>query len=253
MVMIDKKVGKIINGAKAHTVDGSAGGGIGVVSNGLVVLYGDEDIKAIENDDAHPGAENPQAPGPDDEVVGETAPDAQAPTIEPTNCGGISGDSPPSLVLGPGFTLGMMTDGRDYQKNQPVAGKHTLRPQHNYTKAQIICHLKTLVNTCLVPIANKWGRDKFVVNSGFRTNGDLSSQHRRGMAADLQFHGKSQTEVLAIAEWCRVNLNYDQLIFEKKTGFWIHISYDPYKTTQRRDVMSCNVNRGGYIDGLVRL
>lgn len=247
LVKVGSTVGKIITGAKAHNVDGSAGGGMAQVVNGLVTVYGDEDIKAMtgENADDHPAASEPGAPPPEGTEVVEEGENNTEPTS--VGCEGISGNAPASLVLAPGFTLG--------QLSSQAVFPHTIVPQHGFSKAQIICNLKALTVNCLVPIANHFGRSSFRINSGFR-QGKGSSQHQRGMAVDLQFPGKNSTQMLAIATWIRDNVPYDQLIQEKANGIWIHVSFDRTKSTQRKDVRTCpNASSSSptYNKGLYRL
>lgn len=247
MVRVGKDVGKIITGAAAHNVDGAAGGGVASVANGLVSIYGDEDVKAMtgENADDHPAASQPGTEPPEGSDVVEDGENNAEPTD--VSCNGLSGNSPPSLVLAPGFTLG--------QLSSQAVFPHSIRPQHGFNKAQIICNLKALTVNCLVPIAAHFGRGSFRINSGFR-QGNGSSQHQRGMAADLQFPGKNATQMLAIATWIRDNVPYDQLIQEKGSGIWIHVSFDRTKNTQRKDVRTCpnaTSSSPSYNKGLYRL
>lgn len=248
LVKIGNQVGKILTGAKAHTVDGRSGGGGVSVANGLVIMYSDADIKAMTGPDAddHPAASEPGAPPPEgSEISEETGENTSVPTD--TSCDGITGNSPASLVLAPGFTLGHLS-------SQAVF-PHGVVAQQGLSKAEIICNLKALAVNCLVPIANKYGRNSFRINSGFR-KGNGKSQHQRGMAVDLQFPGKNSTEMLAIATWIRDNVPYDQLIQEKGNGIWIHVSFNRTARNQRKDVRTCpNANSSSptYNRGLYRL
>lgn len=256
MVRVGKDVGKIITGAAHHTVDGAAGGGVATVENGLVSIYGDEDVKAMtgENADDHPAASEPGSSPPDGtDVVEEGQNDTVA---ENVTCNGLSGNASSSTVLTSGtdkngrafsYTLGQFTTGALFP--------HSLRPQHGFNKAQLICNLKALAENCVKRIATEYGAGSFRINSGFR-QGNGSSQHQRGMAVDLQFPGKNPTQMLAIATWIRDNVPYDQLIQEKGSGIWIHVSFDRTKNTQRKDVRTCpnaTSSSPSYNRGLYRL
>lgn len=257
LVKVGNTVGKIINGAKAHTVDGSAGGTITMIDNGLVSMFGDADAKAMlgENSDDNQNIPAPEAEA--DDPNAPTDPDTPPPTGGPVSCDGIPGNAPPTFVLAPTFLLGNVstfTNGRsgsgNGRGNRGPLYPHAIRAQRNLSKAQIICHLKTVVNTCLVPIANHFGRETFNINSGFR-QGNSSSQHERGMAVDIHFPGKTPTQLISIGAWIKQNVPHDQLILERANTYWIHISFDPGKRTQRGDFFSIDTRNGQRKDRFV--
>lgn len=69
-----------------------------------------------------------------------------------------------------------------------------------------------------------------IITSGFRTKalntavgGVANSQHLTGEAADFVVEGQTNE---AIFNWCKKNLDYDQLILEQAgAAQWIHISF----------------------------
>lgn len=61
--------------------------------------------------------------------------------------------------------------------------------------------------------------------------GVKNSQHLCGQAADFTVSGYS---VMQVFQWCKENLEFDQLIIEK--NLWIHISFNYFKN--RHDVLS---------------
>lgn len=254
LVKVGSSVGKIINGAKAHTVDGSSGGFTTMIDNGLVSMFGDEDAKAMlgENSDDN---QNIPAPEPDPNAPTDPENDTPPPVAGPVSCNGITGNLPPTFVLAPTFLLGNVSTfggdrGGNGRGNSPPLYPHALRAQRNLSKAQIICHLKTVVNTCVVPIANHFGREKFNINSGFR-QGNSASQHEKGMAVDLHFPGKTPSQLITMGNWIRQNIPHDQLILERANTYWIHISFDPGKSRQRGDFFSINTRNGNQRDGFV--
>lgn len=99
----------------------------------------------------------------------------------------------------------------------------------------IIANLQILCVNVLQPI-----RDYFQtgvkVNSGYRSpevnvavGGSPTSDHCRGMAADIEIPGLANFE---LAAWIRENLNFTQLILEFYTigipdSGWVHVSYNP--------------------------
>lgn len=69
------------------------------------------------------------------------------------------------------------------------------------------------------------------VNSGYRSEalnkavgGSSTSQHRLGMAADIDTHTREGN--IELFNLIAKNLSFDQLIDEKDYS-WIHVSFDP--------------------------
>lgn len=154
----------------------------------------------------------------------------------------------PNMKLSEYFTLGELTKGgiRIPRISYPVKGQ-------TYTPQQIICNLKGLCTNVLDPIAKKYGKDSFIITSGFRRPvvgnipGDLGmhqegGDHNRGCAADLQFKGGSakmfeiaKELVTLLPAWNQIILEYDG----KST--WIHVAF--YYTGNKGDYFTMNHNK----------
>ena len=105
---------------------------------------------------------------------------------------------------------------------------HKIKEQHGLTLEDIINNLKNLATNVLDPIKDQY--PNMFITSGFRP-AKGSSQHERGMAADMQFSGASRSEYYDIALWIRENVPHDQMLLEYQTGGsgnpWIHLSLKP--------------------------
>ena len=108
----------------------------------------------------------------------------------------------------------------------------------NYPTPEIERNLTILIEHCLDPIREKFGKP-ITVTSGYRceklnklVGGKSNSQHLRGEAADLV--GNTNVETKEIFEIAKQVGNYDQLLFEinGKGSKWVHISYK--KTGNRK-------------------
>lgn len=71
--------------------------------------------------------------------------------------------------------------------------------------------------------------------------GSATSDHMLGAAADIKIKDVS---LMALAEYIRDNLDFDQVILE---ATWVHVSYR--KDANRKEVETC-VGPGKYIPGL---
>lgn len=154
-----------------------------------------------------------------------------------------------SLKLSPNYVLGQLTT------NFPAAGQHPLKAQNGLSKARLAANLSLLCQNCIEPIRAKYG-DQMKINSAFRS-GSGTSQHNKGMAADLTYsaYSKNPDKVIEIAKWIKDNIVFDQLILEYGNNqIWTHISFDPTKgSKQRRDVRTCrNPANPVYEHGLIR-
>ena len=155
----------------------------------------------------------------------------------------------PRVKLSKNFTYGEMTKSKTAQrmgiKNIP-----------NYEQ------LDALIDLCvniLQPIRDHFKKPVHV-NSGFRgtevnnavPGSSRTSQHKKGEAADIEIYGISN---IALAEWIRDNLEFDQLILEYHTledinSGWVHVSYT-YRRRNRRQVLSKLSGEKRYRKGLV--
>jgi len=119
------------------------------------------------------------------------------------------------------YTLGQVS-------SNAVVSKYAIVKQKGLSPKQIACNLKNLATDVLDKIKDKY--PSMIVTSGFR-QGNGSSQHYKGEAADMQFFGGglSNKDYIEISKWIKTNVPHDQLLLEyKNTGTknaWIHISY----------------------------
>ena len=89
---------------------------------------------------------------------------------------------------------------------------------------------------CFEPL-RKWYGKPIKINSFFRcselneaVNGSKTSQHVSGHAIDMSAGSKKENEKLF--NWCKDNLEFDQLINEYDFS-WVHISYVPNKNRKQ--------------------
>jgi zinc D-Ala-D-Ala carboxypeptidase len=105
----------------------------------------------------------------------------------------------------------------------------------NTPTVEVVENLKTLAENVLQPVRDHFARG-VKVNSGYRApevnaavGGSKTSDHCKGMAADIEIPGLPNAE---LAEWIEANLEYTQVILEFYTqgipdSGWVHVSYDP--------------------------
>jgi hypothetical protein len=149
------------------------------------------------------------------------------------------------MRLSKNFTLGDLTKGgtRIPRMTYQMTTGETLSPQ------DIVANLKRLCDNVLEPIAEKYGRDSFIITSAFRRPstgptdpGDLGiklagggyqkegGDHVRGCACDISFKdGKAKTHQRA-SEITTLLKSWNQIIMEYDNGgnsFWIHCAYKP--------------------------
>lgn len=100
---------------------------------------------------------------------------------------------------------------------------------NNTPNSEIVNNLKQLVDFILDPLRERYGKP-ITVNSGYRcpalnkaVNGSKTSQHVKGLAADITAGSPKENKVLfQLAQ--ELDLPFDQLIDEKKFR-WVHISF----------------------------
>ena len=147
------------------------------------------------------------------------------------------------------FTLHEMT-------KSETALRHDL---DNTPSQEVISNLQALAVNVLQPIRDHFARG-VKVNSGFRhpevnarVGGSRTSDHTRGMAADIEIPGVPNHE---LAEWIKANLPYTQLILEFYTrgvpdSGWVHVSYDP-ANLKKQDLTAIRENgKTVYLNGLL--
>jgi zinc D-Ala-D-Ala carboxypeptidase len=153
------------------------------------------------------------------------------------------------MNLSPNFTLSEMT-------KSETALRHGM---DNTPNQEQISNMQLLAIKVLQPVRDHYKRG-VKVNSGFRhpdvnakVGGSRTSDHCRGMAADIEIPGVANAE---LATWIQQNLDYTQLILEFYTpgvpdSGWVHVSYDP--ANLKKQVMTA-MREGGktvYKPGLV--
>lgn len=97
--------------------------------------------------------------------------------------------------------------------------------------------MRIVANTCFEPLRQWYGKP-IKINSFFRctllnqkVGGSSSSQHCKGEAIDISAGSKEENKKLF--DWCKANLEFDQLIWEYG-GEWIHISYTNKKPNRKQ-------------------
>ena len=122
-----------------------------------------------------------------------------------------------------------------------------------------IANLKLLAEKVLQPVREHYARG-VKVNSGFRhpdvnaaVGGSRTSDHTRGMAADIEIPGVANAE---LAQWIADNLDYTQLILEFYTpgipdSGWVHVSYDPANLKKQNLTATKQGGKTVYLNGLV--
>ena len=153
------------------------------------------------------------------------------------------------MNLSPNFTLSEMT-------KSETALRHGMDNTPGDTE---IANLKLLAEKVLQPIRDHYKRG-VKVNSGFRhpdvnarVGGSRTSDHTRGMAADIEIPGVANAE---LAEWVQQNLDYTQLILEFYTpgipdSGWVHVSYDPANLKKQELTAVRRDGKTVYLPGLV--
>jgi len=129
----------------------------------------------------------------------------------------------------------------------------------NTPNAEQVDNLKRLAEKVLQPIRDHFARG-VKVNSGYRApdvnarvGGSRTSDHCRGMSADIEIPGVSNA---ALAQWVADNLEYTQLILEFYTpgipdSGWVHVSYDPANLKKQNLTATKQAGKTVYLNGLV--
>jgi hypothetical protein len=97
--------------------------------------------------------------------------------------------------------------------------------------------MKLVAEKCFEPLREWYGKP-IRINSFYRGSklnkeikGSLSSQHCKGEAIDMD--AGSIQENKKLFEWCKANLEFDQLINEYNFS-WVHISYTEKKPNRKQ-------------------
>lgn len=235
-------IGNIVTGAPRH-IDSDIPGTAGTITitstidfQGQEINYTEVDFGNVDDDPDTDDGYNVYPPvigNPTQEQITRSneldvsptveVEDSTASTITDTtsiiDCLDVPISAPSGFQLTSNFTLGDVS-------SDTVLSKTAVRAQHGLTIEDIVCNLQALCENILEPVSSQYGRNNFIITSGFRA-GSSTSQHERGQAADIQFPLKSNTEVYNIAIWIRDNTPFDQLILEYGGNKpWIHVSFN---------------------------
>ena len=224
-----------LNSGTTPEISGSAPDSLSIEDTDTTPLARPEaDITPFDLDAAEPGAEdvrneqiekgnvNPESvPAESEEAAPE---EAQVDAVQ-CDCTEFQGVSifPDELKLSKYYTLGMLSS-RAIVVNEKVVS------QRGLDRSQIVCNLKNLAVNCLDKIKEKY--PDMIVTNAFRTDKPgrtNTSDHGAGMAADLQFTTKRQSDYFEIVNWIAANIPYKQLLLEYGGGArnpWIHIAFD---------------------------
>jgi hypothetical protein len=119
--------------------------------------------------------------------------------------------------------------------------------------------LRLLCEKVLQPVRDHFGKG-VKVNSGYRSpesnaavGGSRTSDHTRGMAADIEIPGVANAD---LAQWIMDNLDYTQLILEFYTpgipdSGWVHVSYNPADLRKQELTATKVAGKTQYLPGLV--
>jgi len=124
----------------------------------------------------------------------------------------------------------------------------------------VIESLKLLCENVLQPVREHFGKS-VTVNSGYRSpelnsspavGGSKTSDHCKGMAADIEIAGIANAD---LAQWIMDNCDYTQLILEFYTqgipdSGWVHISYDPTNLKMQELTAVKVAGKTQYLNGL---
>lgn len=98
----------------------------------------------------------------------------------------------------------------------------------NVPSEQELVNMRLVAEKCFEPLREWYGKP-IKINSFYRckelntkVGGSKTSQHVIGQAIDIDTD--SREENIKLFNWCKDNLQFDQLIWEYD-GSWIHISY----------------------------
>lgn len=129
----------------------------------------------------------------------------------------------------------------------------------NSPTQEVIGCLQELAVYVLQPVREHYATG-VKVNSGFRhpevnakVGGSKTSDHCRGMAADIEIPGVSNYE---LAHWIQENLSFTQVILEFYTpgvpdSGWVHVSYDPGNLKKQSLTATKQDGKTVYLQGLV--
>lgn len=111
-----------------------------------------------------------------------------------------------------------------------AAFPHQIVAQHGLTEHDIAVNLQYVAVNILDKLVERYGRQSFVITSGFRPEETNRSQHGRGQAVDIQFRDINIDQYPERAQEIIGTVPFDQMLLEyqsARTGRpWIHISFN---------------------------
>ena len=129
----------------------------------------------------------------------------------------------------------------------------------NSPDAEATENLRLLCEKVLQPVRDHYGKG-VKVNSAYRSpesnaavGGSKTSDHCRGMAADIEIPGVANAD---LAQWIMDNLEYTQLILEFYTpgipdSGWVHVSFNPADLRKQELTATKVAGKTTYLPGLV--
>ena len=149
---------------------------------------------------------------------------------------------------------------KNFTLSELIKSETALRHDMDNTPPQdVISNLQELAVYVLQPVRDHFARG-VKVNSGYRSpdvnakvGGSRTSDHCRGMAADIEIPGVPNYE---LAEWISENLPFTQVILEFYTpgipdSGWVHVSYDPGNLKKQSLTATKQDGKTVYLQGLV--
>lgn len=223
-------------------------GGVLIVSDQLSAqnrakLTEDPDVGVdIAANDSFEEQAIPPAPIPDiAKAENNSVQDTKTP---PTSCKLFKEPVDYSFQLSTNFTLKNLTVGCLYP--------HEVVAQRGLSIGEIVCNLQALAENILEPLKAQFPTG-IRVNSAFRQQQNGRSQHETGQACDIQWAGATDDELWERVQWCKANLNYDQLGYEYGNRPWIHISFNRAgNRPATADKKTFTMKGGYYSSGLKR-
>jgi len=149
---------------------------------------------------------------------------------------------------------------KNFTLSELIKSETALRHDMDNSPPQdVISNLQELAVYVLQPVRDHFARG-VKVNSGYRSpdvnakvGGSRTSDHCRGMAADIEIPGVPNYE---LAEWISENLPFTQVILEFYTpgipdSGWVHVSYDPDNLKKQSLTATKQDGKTVYLQGLV--
>lgn len=226
---------KIITGSPTVLVNGKPMAFLGSTTTcGHPIVTGSADVVVGIGDISTSVIEaNPYTAAAQAAIIRSAGPDAVNPAESPPN--------PPLTDIVSCTDFGYPLTDADYEKQVSPSWKlkhfsknavwaHTIKDQRGLKENEIACNIKILAQTLEKLKAQFPG---FNINSGFR-QGNGTSCHELGYAADCQWPGISKQDLLIRCQWAATNLEHYQIIFEVPpgSGGWLHFSARPGKASK---------------------